>query len=127
MIRAAIYARFSTENQSADSIDDQVRVCKKHAERLKLSVVARLSDDAIGGGTHQRPGYQRMLADARLHKFDILIAEESFWREQGIGSPWGAYRYGFRHILASAELRDHCVSDRGGRQAGQPTELGEPW
>jgi hypothetical protein len=43
-----------------------VRVCKKHAERLKLSVVAEFSDAAISGGTPQRPDYQRMLADARL-------------------------------------------------------------
>ena len=52
MIRAAIYALFSTETQSADSNEDQVRVSKKHAERLTLSVVAQFSDAAIGSGTH---------------------------------------------------------------------------
>ena len=32
-MRAAIYARFSTDLQSAASIDDQVRVCRERIER----------------------------------------------------------------------------------------------
>lgn len=65
-MRAAIYTRFSTE-QSADSIDDQYCVCERHAERLKVGVVERFNDEAISGGTSQRPGYQAMLAEARRH------------------------------------------------------------
>ena len=32
-MRAAIYARFSTDLQSAASIDDQVRVCRERIEQ----------------------------------------------------------------------------------------------
>jgi site-specific DNA recombinase len=32
-MRAVIYARFSTDLQSAASIDDQVRVCREGIER----------------------------------------------------------------------------------------------
>lgn len=83
-IRAAIYARFSTEQQSADSIDDQYRVCERHAERNSLNVIARFNDEAISGGTAQRPGYQAMLAAARRHEFDVIVAEDlkRLWREQ---------------------------------------------
>ena len=43
-MKAAIYARYSTENQSADSIDDQFRVCERLAERHGFTVVERFSD-----------------------------------------------------------------------------------
>jgi DNA invertase Pin-like site-specific DNA recombinase len=31
-MRVAIYARYSSENQSEKSIDDQIRVCQKYIE-----------------------------------------------------------------------------------------------
>ena len=31
-MKAAIYARYSSENQSEKSIDDQIRVCRKYIE-----------------------------------------------------------------------------------------------
>jgi site-specific DNA recombinase len=31
-VRAAIYARYSSDNQRESSIDDQVEVCRRHAE-----------------------------------------------------------------------------------------------
>src|SRR5579872_5754206 len=83
-LRAALYARFSTEKQSESSIDDQLRVCERIAEREEFAVVAKFSDAAISGGTAERPGYQRMLEAARQHEFDVIIAEDSsrLWREQ---------------------------------------------
>ena len=33
MIRAALYARYSSDLQSAASIEDQFRVCRDHAEK----------------------------------------------------------------------------------------------
>ena len=37
MIRAALYARYSSDLQSAASIEDQFRVCRDHAERAGRS------------------------------------------------------------------------------------------
>jgi DNA invertase Pin-like site-specific DNA recombinase len=39
-MRAVIYARFSTELQSAASIEDQACLCRERATALGLSVVA---------------------------------------------------------------------------------------
>ena len=78
-MKAVIYARFSTEQQSADSIEDQFRECDRHAERLKFTVIERFADEAISGGTHERPGYQAMLALGLLqHPDDLLLAESTF-------------------------------------------------
>ncbi len=49
--RAAIYARFSTDMQRDKSIEDQVDLCRKHAERLNCDVVAVYSDRARSGAS----------------------------------------------------------------------------
>lgn len=50
-MRAAIYARFSTDLQSVASIDDQTRVCRERANTLGLTVVIVHSDCAVSGVT----------------------------------------------------------------------------
>ena len=82
--RAAVYARFSSENQREASIDDQIRVCTAHLARDGLSVVETYADYAISGATTLRPGYQALLRDARAKRFDIVVAEslDRFSRDQ---------------------------------------------
>ncbi len=83
-MRAALYARYSTENQAKDSIADQLRECAEKANREGFQVVAKFTDEAISGGTADRPGYQAMLEAAKRHDFDIIVAEDMkrLWREQ---------------------------------------------
>ncbi len=49
MIRAALYARYSSDLQSAASIEDQFRICREHAERAGWTVVDTYRDAAISG------------------------------------------------------------------------------
>jgi DNA invertase Pin-like site-specific DNA recombinase len=63
-MRAAIYARFSSELQREASIEDQIRVCTAYATR-EGSLMQTYTDYAISGATALRPGYQALLADAR--------------------------------------------------------------
>src|ERR1043165_5257553 len=88
-MRAALYARYSTDKQSEASIPDQFRQCERLAERQGFHVVARFSDAALSGGTTQRPGYQDMLTRARRHEFDAIIAEDSsrLWRNLAEQAP----------------------------------------
>lgn len=88
-MRAALYARYSLEKQSADSIEDQHRTCERLAERHGLTVTARFSDAAISGGTAERPGYQALLAAARRHEFDVIVAEDTsrLWRNLAEQAP----------------------------------------
>ena len=82
--RAAVYARFSSENQREASIDDQIRVCTAHLAREGFSVMETYADYAISGATTLRPGYQALLSDARAKRFDIVVAEslDRFSRDQ---------------------------------------------
>ena len=71
-MRAALYARFSTDKQSDSSIDDQLRVCERLAATHGFTVIRRFSDAAISGGTIHRPGYQAMLHAARRREFEVI-------------------------------------------------------
>src|SRR5271166_1526045 len=76
VLRAAIYARYSTDKQSKESIEDQFHVCRQLAKRESFDVVATFHDREISGGTADRPGYQAMLDAARKLQFDVIIVED---------------------------------------------------
>ena len=72
-MKAAIYARFSSDRQQETSIEAQVRACNEYAQRKKINVIKVFADEAISGTTTKRPQYQAMLAEASAHKFDIVL------------------------------------------------------
>jgi site-specific DNA recombinase len=74
-MRAAIYARYSTDLQRETSIADQVRSCTALLEREHWNLVATYTDHAITGASRLRPGYQKLLEDARNNQFDLVVAE----------------------------------------------------
>ena len=74
-MRIAIYARYSSDQQRATSIDDQIRLCKEKIAREDWRLVQVYRDSAMSGATTLRPGYQAMLAGAREAEFDVVVAE----------------------------------------------------
>lgn len=75
-MRAAIYARYSSDRQRESSIDDQVRNCTRQAERESASIVQVYHDKAITGAILARDGYQQMLSAAAARQFDILLVDD---------------------------------------------------
>ena len=76
MKRAAIYARYSSENQRDESIEDQIEVCRRYAAQAGFEVTATFNDRAISGSnSNNRPGYQSLLQEARRGAFDVVIVE----------------------------------------------------
>lgn len=77
MIRAAIYARYSSDRQNALSVGDQVATCVRHAQDKGWEVVATFSDAAISGGAMaNRPGLLGALDAADRGEFDLLLTED---------------------------------------------------
>ena len=74
-LRVAIYARYSSDLQREESIEDQLRLCRARATSEGWLVVECYCDMAQSGSTSFRPRYQQMLLDARAGKFDIVLAE----------------------------------------------------
>lgn len=86
MLRAAIYARYSSALQRPSSIDDQVQLCRQHAGRFECTVDDGhvYTDVEISGSDERRDGYQRLLAAARASAFDAIVVEgqDRLWRNQ---------------------------------------------
>ncbi|MCH6205902.1 recombinase family protein, partial [Brucella ciceri] len=74
-MRAAIYARYSSDQQREASIDDQTRICRRLIDDHDWTAVKVYADQGLSGSSHLRPGYQNMMMDARNGLFDILVAE----------------------------------------------------
>jgi len=73
-MKAAIYARYSSENQSEKSIDDQIRVCKKYIENNDMTIEGKhiYIDEAISGSIINRPGLQTLENAAENREFDAV-------------------------------------------------------
>jgi len=74
-MRAAIYARYSSENQSFSSITDQIEVCSRYIAKNSWTAVTTYSDAAMSGASRFRPGYQQLLADLDRDLFDVIVVE----------------------------------------------------
>lgn len=86
MIRAAIYARFSSDLQNDKSVDDQIAFCREVAAREAFAVVMTFEDRAVSGSSAvNRPGFIAMMRAAEAKLFDIIVAEDMdrIFRDQG--------------------------------------------
>lgn len=79
--RAVIYARYSSANQRDCSIEQQVEKCRELAAREGVTVIEIYADRAISGKTDRRPNFQRMMKDASLRQFDVVLA----WKSNRMG------------------------------------------
>src|SRR3546814_19465760 len=85
MTRVALYARYSSDNQREASVEDQLRLCRQHAEREGWTVVESYHDRAISGARLIRPGIQVLMQDAQRGGFDIVLAEALRSEERRVG------------------------------------------
>lgn len=79
-LRAALYARYSTDNQSSRSVDDQLALCAAFAARAGHVVVQRYADAAVSGQMlAQRSGFSALMQDLRAspRPFDVLVVEHA--------------------------------------------------
>jgi DNA invertase Pin-like site-specific DNA recombinase len=74
-MRCAIYCRFSSDLQRQESIEDQLEICRREAERQGWTVVKVYADRALSGASRFRPQYQQMITDAEQKQFDVVICE----------------------------------------------------
>ena len=71
--KAVIYARYSSDSQTEQSIEGQVRVIKDYAKAHKIPIIDSYIDRAISGTREDRPEFQRMLKEAKGKGFGYVL------------------------------------------------------
>lgn len=73
MKRAVIYARYSSERQTEQSIEGQLRVCNQFARDNDIVVVENYIDRATTGTNDSREAFQQMLKDSAARSWEYVI------------------------------------------------------
>lgn len=74
--KAALYARYSSDNQRSESITAQMRAMEEYCQRNNILVVARYTDEAKSGTNDRRESFQQMIEDSKKHEFDIVLVHK---------------------------------------------------
>lgn len=72
-INAVIYARYSSDKQTENSIDFQLRAAQAYCEAKGFKIVGEYIDRAMSGTTDNRPEFQRMIEDAKKRQFAFIV------------------------------------------------------
>ena len=73
MKTAVIYARYSSDNQSEQSIEGQLRVCEEYANRNDILILDTYIDRAMTGTNDNRADFQRMIKDSGKHEWNYVL------------------------------------------------------
>ncbi len=73
MKKAIIYARYSSDSQTEQSIEGQLRVCQQYAKNNDILIVDTYIDRAMTGTNDARPDFQRMIKDSSKHQWDYVL------------------------------------------------------
>ena len=73
MKTAVIYARYSSSNQTEQSIEGQLRVCHEFAERENILILDTYIDRAMTGTNDNRADFQRMIKDSSKREWNYVI------------------------------------------------------
>ena len=73
MKTAIIYARYSCDSQTEQSIEGQLRVCNDYAKANDILILDTYVDRAMTGTNDNRPDFQRMIRDSAKRKWDYVL------------------------------------------------------
>ena len=112
MEKAVIYARVSKGEMHPENQIEQLKTMQK----LQNYTLVGEYIDYVGGGSANRPEFQRMLDDARLRKFDVILiwSLDRFSRE-GIRNTLSYLKHLKNHKVALKSLKESWLdtSDTG--------------
>lgn len=110
MLKAAAYARYSTDKQTDNSIAYQFNKIQEYCGKNGIQIVSFYSDEAESGTNADRQGFIDMIAAAARHEFDAVIVYDISRGSRDVGD-WFAFRkqmmrLGVQVISATQNLGD---------------------
>ena len=134
--KVAIYCRLSEEDKDKASVTDesgsirnQRTMLSDYAQAQGWEIYRVYSDDDYNGSDRSRPEFNRLIADARLHRFDIILCktQSRFTRElelveryiHGLFPLWGIR---FVSIVDNAD-----TANKGNKKSRQINGLVNEW
>ncbi|MBR5310546.1 MAG: recombinase family protein [Oscillospiraceae bacterium] len=75
-LRAAVYCRYSSDNQTYSSIEAQLFAIEQYCKNNNIIIVERYIDAAKSATTDQRPAFQRMISDSAKKLFDVVVVHK---------------------------------------------------
>ena len=75
---AAVYARYSSANQSQNSIQDQISSCRRYAAEHELTILENhiYTDHAVSGARRDREGWSALMSSAAQRCFGVVVVED---------------------------------------------------
>lgn len=73
---AALYVRYSSDNQRDESIDAQIRAGEDYAKKNNIKIVKIYADRAKSATSDKRPEFQKMIKDSALGLFNTVIVHK---------------------------------------------------
>jgi site-specific DNA recombinase len=122
IIRAAVYARYSSEMQSSSSARDQVERIRTLAEkdqiesrlhpgsRVKIHQEWVQMDEAISGKLAGRRGYQMILDGIRRKAFELVIVDDLSRLTRSLGNLLDLYQLLRHHDIELISISDRVSS-----------------
>jgi DNA invertase Pin-like site-specific DNA recombinase len=77
-MKAAVYARYSSENQRPESITDQVSACRRFAAQHGHTVLDPhiYADEALSGARKDRPSLKALVGAASSGDFEMVLVDD---------------------------------------------------
>lgn len=72
-MNAVIYARYSSDKQTEQSIEGQLRVCQEYAARNDITIIDEYIDRAMTGTNDKRPAFLQMIEDSEKKQFEYIL------------------------------------------------------
>ena len=109
-MKAAEYARYSTDRQQRNSIEYQLTAIREYCRKEGITICATYTDEAETATNMDRPGFQALLAAARRGEFDAVVIYDISRGSRDVGD-WFTFRkqmmlLGIRVISATQALGD---------------------
>lgn len=115
-IKAAAYARYSTDRQTENSIAYQLDKIGEYCSKHQIQITAIFTDEAQSGSNMDRKGLQDLIAAAKRKEFEAVVIYDITRGSRDVGD-WFSFRkqmmlLGVRIISTVQELGDLTDSNK---------------